>query len=163
MTTLARFARLALPALLSAALGACASAPRPSTLTVRNDSMSAIEVHYAVLAPDGSQATPDEAGIQHMTVDAGGAQVQDIADPTGAIPKAARGSTVLRAFVVPVGAGPEAMQVVDMGPPGPFVLRASPFGQGFKVERETVRETDDRQMRDLTHDEPPQPGRAGRP
>lgn len=148
---------------LGAMLTGCAGAPdRPPTLTLRNDALHGVEVHFAVLAADGNPATPGEAGIQHLRVPGGGVLTQEVADPTGAIAKAPRGSTVIRAFVTLEG-GLEILQVVDLAPPAPFVLRASPFGSGVKVEEVVEAEVDDRQMRDLTTHQPPQPGRAGRP
>ncbi len=158
-----RLALACVLAALSAMLGACAGTRTPpATLTVRNDAMHAVDVHYAVLAPDGNPATPGEAGVQHMTIEAGGVLSQPIVDPTGAVPNAARGSTIMRVLVTLAGAGPEVGQWIDLSPPGPFVLRASPFGTGVKVEREADQEIDDRQMQELIQAQPPQPGRAGR-
>lgn len=154
---------LTLAALLAALIGGCASRPTAATLTVRNDAMQGVDVHYAVLSPDGTPATPGEAGVGHLTVPAGGAVAQTIDDPTGAINKAERGSTIMRVLVTLAGAGPESGQWIDLKQPGPFVLRAAPQGPGVKVEREEPRDLDDRQIQDLTRNEPPQPGRAGRP
>lgn len=135
----------------------------PATLTVRNDATRTVDVHFAVLGPDGNPATPGEAGIQHMTVDSGGVQSRTVEDPTGAIPKAARGSTVVRALVTLADAGPDAGQWLDLKPPGPWVVRAAPMGTGIRAELAEDRPPDDRQMRDLTQQEPPRPGRSSRP
>ncbi len=148
---------------LGVALSGCASAPRAATLTVRNDAMQGVDVHYAVLGADGNPATPGEGGVQHFTVPAEGVVSQSVVDPTNALPAAERGSTVMRVLVTLAGASPEAGQWFDLKNPGPFVLRAAPMGGGIKVEREEAREVDDRQIQDLTRNEPPQPGRAGRP
>ncbi len=158
--------RLALGALLglAALLGGCSTAkPRGATLTVRNDAMQGVDVHYAVLDPGGNPATPGEEGVGHLSIPASGIVTQTIEDPTGAIATAERGSVVMRVLVTLTGAGPEAGQWLELKQPGPFVLRASPMGAGVKVEREEAREVDDRQIQDLTRNEPPQPGRAGRP
>lgn len=143
--------------------GCSSSAPRAATLTVRNDAMQGVDVHYAVVDATGNPATPGEAGVQHFSVPASGAVSQTIADPTEALAKAERGTTVMRVLVTLAGAGPEAGQWFDLKNPGPFVLRAAPMGGGIKVERDEAREIDDRQMQDLMRNEPPQPGRAGRP
>lgn len=153
-----------LAALLGVVLTGCSSAaPRAATLTVQNDAMQGVDVHYAVLGGDGNPATAGEAGVQHFSVEASGVVSQTIVDPTDALAKAERGSTVMRVLVTLAGAGPEAGQWFDLKNPGPFVLRASPMGGGIKVEREEAREVDDRQMQELIRNEPPQPGRAGRP
>jgi hypothetical protein len=144
-------------------LGGCSTQPKAATLTVRNDAMQGVDVHYAVLAADGTPATPGEAGVRHLSVPASGAISQTIQDPTGAIAKAERGSVVMRVLVTLAGTGPEAGQWLELKQPGPFVLRAAPMGAGVRVEREEAREVDDRQIQDLTRNEPPQPGRANRP
>lgn len=152
-------------AILAAALttGGCAAPDRPATMTIRNDALQPVDVHYAVLAPDGNPATPGETGVQHLTVEAGGAIVHEIVDPTAALAAAERGSVIMRALVTPAGQGPDAGQWVDLKSPGPFVLRASPMGAGIRVERVEDQPIDDRQMRDLTRNEPPRPGRASTP
>lgn len=148
--------------LAASLLGGCSSRPSAATLTVRNDALVGVDVHYAVVAPDGTPATAGEAGVRHLTVPAGGAVAQTIEDPTGALGVAAPGSTVMRVLVTLAGAGPEAGQWIELKQPGPFVLRAAPQGVGVRVQREEPRGVDDRQIRDLTRNEPPQPGRAGR-
>ena len=144
-------------------LSGCASAPAPATLTVRNDAMQAVDVHFAVLNAEGNPATAGEGGVQHVSVEAGGAATVGVSDPTGALDKAARGSIVMRALVTLAGAGPEVGQWVDLSAPGPWVVRATPFGPGIKAERVSSQSVDDRQLREIVRDEPPRPGRASRP
>ena len=148
---------------LAAGLVGCSGKPVPPTLTVRNDAMLGVDVHYAVLGVDGNPAVAGEGGVGHLSVGAGGAATQTIEDPTGALGKIPRGQTAVRAFVTMAGGGPETAQVVDLSMPPPFVVRVSPMGAGFKAERAEEQAPDDRQYREITTQPPPQPGRASRP